>query len=95
MTASTITAKGQVTIPKEVRDQLGVKPGDKVKIYRDYKGRFFMIPVVPVTALRGIASGRRKKPLTIEEMNEAAIQGAIASAMPRERPDSKPPRKRR
>jgi AbrB family looped-hinge helix DNA binding protein len=27
---STITSKGQVTIPKPVRDRLGVKPGDKI-----------------------------------------------------------------
>lgn len=30
MTDSTITSKGQVTIPKQVRDRLGVKAGDRV-----------------------------------------------------------------
>ncbi len=28
---SSVTVKGQVTIPKPVRDRLGVKPGDEVK----------------------------------------------------------------
>jgi len=27
---STLTIKGQVTIPKPVRDRLGVKPGDEI-----------------------------------------------------------------
>ena len=31
--ASTITVKGQVTIPKAVRDQLGVRPGDRVEFH--------------------------------------------------------------
>jgi AbrB family looped-hinge helix DNA binding protein len=30
MLASTITRKGQITIPKEIRDRLGVKRGEKV-----------------------------------------------------------------
>ena len=32
MTATTVTSKGQVTIPKRVRDGLGLKAGSKVEI---------------------------------------------------------------
>jgi len=85
MTDLKLTSKGQVTIPKELRDHLGVKPGGEVKMFRDYKGRVFIIPVVPATALRGILKSRRKKPATIEEMNEGVAQGAVASGMPRKR----------
>ncbi len=31
--ASTVTVKGQVTIPKAVRDRLGVQPGDRVEFH--------------------------------------------------------------
>ena len=30
--ATTVTTKGQVTIPKEVRDAVGIKPGDRVDL---------------------------------------------------------------
>lgn len=30
MATATMTSKGQLTVPKEIRDRLGLKPGDKV-----------------------------------------------------------------
>ena len=41
---ATITSKGQTTVPKPVRDHLGLKPGDKV--------RFFIAPDRAVHAAR-------------------------------------------
>jgi AbrB family looped-hinge helix DNA binding protein len=35
---STITTKGQVTLPKEFRDAFGWKPGDKVEFVKDADG---------------------------------------------------------
>lgn len=35
---STMTSKGQVTIPKAFRDHLGLKPGSKVEFEIDDKG---------------------------------------------------------
>jgi AbrB family looped-hinge helix DNA binding protein len=37
--AATVTAKGQITIPKAVRDALGIKPGSKVDFHRTAAGR--------------------------------------------------------
>lgn len=80
-----LTAKGQVTIPKEIRDQLGLKPGDRVKFFMDAYGTAVMLPMRPASALRGIVK-HRGKPVTIDEMNEAVLAGAaeeFASEEPR------------
>lgn len=36
--ATTLSAKGQVTIPKKVREELGLRPGDRVEIEADGEG---------------------------------------------------------
>ena len=82
---SAITAKGQTTIPKAIRDHLGLKPGDRVKFFIHPDGTVVMLPKLPITALRGIVSSRRRRPVTIDEMNEAIAEGAVASGMPHRR----------
>lgn len=77
-----ITSRGQVTIPKAIREHLHVKPGDRVKFFVHPDGTVVMLPVLPVTALRGIVKHRGRAP-TIEEMNEAIAAGASRSALPR------------
>lgn len=42
MNATTITTKGQVTIPKAVRDRLGLKPGGRVVFAVDAEGRAYL-----------------------------------------------------
>jgi AbrB family looped-hinge helix DNA binding protein len=39
---TTVTSKGQVTIPKPIRDRLGIKPGTKVAFSLDKDGRAFI-----------------------------------------------------
>jgi len=52
MNTVTISPKYQVVIPSQVRDSLGVKPGQKVKVIL-YNNRIEMIPVRPVEESRG------------------------------------------
>ncbi len=40
--SATVTSKGQVTIPKPIRDRLGIKPGTKVAFVIDGEGRAFL-----------------------------------------------------
>jgi AbrB family looped-hinge helix DNA binding protein len=75
---SAITSKGQATIPKEIREHLHLKPGDRVKFFIHPDGTVVLLPKIPVAALRGIVKSRRGKPATITEMNEAVARGAVA-----------------
>jgi antitoxin PrlF len=73
---ATLTAKGQATIPKAVRDFLHLKPGDSVKFFFDANGHVVMLPKLPTSGLRGIVRSRRKTPVTLEEMEEGIAAGA-------------------
>jgi antitoxin PrlF len=44
---ATVTTKGQITIPKAVRDALGVKPGSKVEFKRLDDGNIAMVKQGP------------------------------------------------
>lgn len=41
---TTVTTKGQVTIPKPVRDLLGIVPGSKVEFRRTADGQVTLVP---------------------------------------------------
>lgn len=71
---STITIKGQITLPKAVREHLHLKPGDRVKFFVHPNGTVFLLPKLPITALRGIVKSPRRA--TLDEMDEAIVAGA-------------------
>jgi antitoxin PrlF len=73
---STMTVRGQVTIPKAIREHLGLKPGDRVKFFVHPDGSVVLLPKVPVTALRGMLKTRRGRPVTTDEMAEAVAKSA-------------------
>ncbi len=72
---SAITSKGQATIPKAIREHLGLHPGDRIKFFLHPDGSVALLPKLPASALRGMVAGRRP-PATIEEMNKAVAEGA-------------------
>ena len=74
MTTATITSKGQVTIPKDVRSRLGIGTGDRVEFVEIQDGVFQIVAVTQdVQVLKGIVP-KPKKPVTIEEMNQAITE---------------------
>ena len=79
---SALTTKGQATIPKAIREHLHLKPGDRVRFFVHPDGSVVLLPKLPAAALRGIVKSRRRRPVTIAEMNEAAAEGA-AGVLPR------------
>lgn len=71
MASAALTSKGQITIPIEVREELGLKAGDRIEFVKGEEGKFFIQPKKgSIINLRGIFKWAGK-PVTIEEMNEA------------------------
>lgn len=56
---STVTTKGQVTIPKEIRNILNIQPNDKVDFTRE-GDRVVLVPLKTLKDLRGSVGGRKK-----------------------------------
>ena len=81
---SAITTKGQATIPKAIREHLGLKSGDRIKFFIHPDGSVVLLPKRSASVLRGIVKPRRRR-ASIEEMKEAAAAGAAADALPRRR----------
>ena len=81
MTTATLTSKGQITIPAEVRRVLNVQTGDRVEFVQIEPGRFELVAAThSVRELKGLF-GRAARTVSIEEMNRAiAEHGARAVA---------------
>ena len=78
MATATVTSKGQITIPKEVRDRLGVGTGDHVDFMVNDRGDVVVRPVVlDVRELRGLLKRSRRRSVTLREM-DSAIERAHA-----------------
>jgi antitoxin PrlF len=79
---TTITVKGQVTLPKKVRDAVGLKPGDNVDIRATASGGIFIEK--PGTSrsyrerLNALAERRPIRDITTDEFM-AASRGEITS----------------
>ncbi|MFI7588410.1 AbrB/MazE/SpoVT family DNA-binding domain-containing protein [Spongisporangium articulatum] len=77
MSWATVTSKGQVTIPADVRKKLGLKRGSRVNFVEREDG---VIEIVPVTrsimSLRGILPAPAE-PVTLAQMEEGIAEGAV------------------
>ena len=73
----TVTAKGQITLRKQVLEHLGVRPGDKVDVdlLRNRQMRLQANRGRPVETIFGLLAGPGTAPRSIEELNEAAAAG--------------------
>ncbi len=71
MPSSTLTSKGQVTIPKTVRDELGLREGDRVAFRVLDDGTVVVEPeTIDLLDLAGALIPRRKG-VTVADMDEA------------------------
>jgi AbrB family looped-hinge helix DNA binding protein len=79
MTTATLTSKGQITIPADVRRLLNVQAGDRVEFVQVEPGRFELVAATrSVRELKGLF-GKPRGTVSIAEMNRAiAERGALA-----------------
>jgi AbrB family looped-hinge helix DNA binding protein len=78
MSTLTVTAKGQVTLRKDLLEHLGVHPGEKITVDKLPDGRIEMKAVRPTGKISDVFNRFKKKngpSLSIEEINEVASQG--------------------
>jgi antitoxin PrlF len=70
MPESTLTSKGQMTIPKEIRDGLGLKPKDRLHLTLLADGTVIMrAKNRSVTELKGLLHKPGRKPVPVSKMN--------------------------
>jgi AbrB family looped-hinge helix DNA binding protein len=78
MNTLTVTAKGQVTLRKDLLKHLGVHPGDKIAVDKLPDGRIEVRAAQPAGKISDAFDFLKKKDgpsLSIEEMNKIAARG--------------------
>ena len=76
MPAAIVTSKGQVTIPKSVRDALGVETGDRIDFVESGAGIYTIVAATrDVRELKGMIA-RPRKPVSVEDMRRAVARRA-------------------
>ncbi len=76
MLAAKITSKGQITIPKDIRQHLKIDQGDKIEFFVGENGVVIISPIKSdVRKLKGIIA-KPEKPVSIDDMKNAIIAGA-------------------
>jgi AbrB family looped-hinge helix DNA binding protein len=71
MSVATLTSKGQITLPREVREDLNLKEGDRVR-FEKIDGRYVLKPQNrSIMDLAGVLYRPGEKALSVGEMDEA------------------------
>lgn len=77
MASATITTKGQVTIPKEIREYLNLDAGSKIDFVINENGTVTLIPLdIPVQKISSILHRPGMKSATLLDMETAIKEGA-------------------
>lgn len=76
MPSATVTSKGQITIPIQVRKALRLKPGSRIDFYEGEDGMYVLWPKTgSIMEMRGCLP-KPERPITIEEMHQAVLDRA-------------------
>lgn len=72
MPSSRLSTKGQIVIPREIREHLGVRSGDRIDFVVGEDGTITLRPaLLDVRELRGLLRREDAEPVSVEAMNEA------------------------
>ena len=89
MPLATMTSKGQITIPKEIRERLHLKPHDRLTVSTD-GDKAILHPIHgTILGLKGIFLKKGMKPIDFKKLRQEAEEGMAADALRRAR--IKPP----
>jgi antitoxin PrlF len=76
MTTATLTSKGQITIPADVRRLLNVQTGDRVEFVQIEPGRFELVAATQsVRELKGLF-GKAVRTVSVDDMNRTIAEQA-------------------
>jgi antitoxin PrlF len=70
-----LSSKNQATIPKQVREYLNLKAGDRFKFFLQPDGAVVILPKIRTSKLKGSVS-KLNRPVSVEEMEAAIGAGA-------------------
>jgi antitoxin PrlF len=76
MARTTLTSKGQITLPKGIREQLGLKAGVKFDCHVDRDGYVLTVKLEDLIGILPYPG----PPKTVEEINQAIVQAAVERA---------------
>jgi AbrB family looped-hinge helix DNA binding protein len=79
---STVTVKGQTTLPKDVRTALGLVSGDRVR-YVILEGEVRIVKACSAKDLKGVLARPGRKPVSLDAMDEAIAAAATNVAIPK------------
>jgi len=78
MASQTVTAKGQITLKRELLQHLGIRPGERVDLEKIPTGELRLRAarsMGTIDGFLGVLAGKSKKIATLKEIDEAAASG--------------------
>lgn len=76
MLESTLTIKGQTTLPKDIREGLSLSAGDRIRYIMLDDGQVRLLKVRSVQRLAGLLFDEGREAVSLEDMDAAIAEGA-------------------
>ena len=83
MSSSTLLSRGRITIPKEVRNFLGLQSGDRIDFTVSEDGRVILTrSTIDIAELDGLLAAPGTKAASVEDMTSAVEREVVRSTSP-------------